>query len=297
MQTPAFSITGVTCSVVASILFGLTPWYLKFLPTVNGFDLLWNRILFSAVFGLATLVLVKQWREFKAIFVNLHRLMATISGSLLIIIQWWLFVWAPVSQKTIELALGYFLLPLTLALTGKLVYKETLTSLQKAAIGFATIGVAWEIIQQEQLPCVAIAVAGLYPFYFIVKRYAAVAMIPGLCFETLLFAPVSLFMLAHNGHFLSLLANHPDCWWLFPGLGFLYSVSFFLNIVASRLLPISLFGLLNCIEPTVIFAVATLILKEPVNNGQWVTYGFIWLAVSLVSIDLLRLICQHRAAM
>ena len=61
-------------------------------------------------------------------------------------------------------------------------------------------------------------------------------------------------------------------------------------IAASRLLPISLFGLLGYLEPAVIFAVALFVLGETIPVEQWLTYGFILLATIIVCFDSVNLL-------
>ncbi|WP_263080190.1 EamA family transporter RarD [Endozoicomonas sp. Mp262] len=294
-MTQSSLASGLAYSVSASLLFGITPWYLQFLTPLDGNTLLWNRIIFSALFGFIALMMTKQWAQFRHIFSTPRYLLASITGTIIMVIQWWLFVWAPVNNHTTELSLGYFLLPLTLALTGRLLYKEKLSSLQQAAIVFACVGVIHEIIQQGEWPWIAITVAGLYPIYFILKRYTGIGTVPGFLFECLLFSPIAIFMLASDSDFLSLISSRPDFWLLLPGLGFLCSISFFLYIAASRALPVSLFGLLTYLEPTIIFVVAIAILKEPFSGSQWITYGLISIAAGLVSLDSIKLLKQKAA--
>ena len=295
MTTPSFSLSGLTYSVSASVLFGLTPWYLQLLTPLDGNTLLWNRIIFSALCAFIALLCCKQWSEFRRIFTNPLRLFATIASTCIMIIQWWLFVWAPVNNQTAELSLGYFLLPLTLALVGWVVYKEKLSSLQQAAVAFAAVGIGYEIVQQGSLPWVAMAVSGLYPIYFMLKRYTGISTVPGFMFECLLFLPLALFALGMDSSFWILIAERCDLWLLLPGLGALCSISFFFYIAASRQLSVSLFGLLTYLEPAVIFAIAILVLKEPISSQQWITYGFIWIAAAMISLDSIRLIRQSVA--
>ena len=52
-------------------------------------------------------------------------------------------------------------------------------------------------------------------------------------------------------------------------------------ILASRLLPFSLFGLLSYVEPVLLVVVA-LLLGESIGRDEWLTYIPIWLAVLLL---------------
>lgn len=289
MTSNTVSSSGLACSVLASVLFGIVPWYVQLLG-MEGNLLFWNRISFTTVTIVAILWLQRRWPEVRTIFQSPRTMVYLGLGAVIIGIQWWLFVWAPVNGQTKELSLGYFLLPLTLALTGRLVYKETIRPLQKLAIVFAGIGVLAEIHQQGSLPWVAITVAGLYPFYFMLRRKVDVAPLPGMFFENLLFFPIALFILLTDTHFHNLLNTSGDLMFLLPGLGILCGSSMLFYIAASRKLPVSLFGLLGYLEPAVIFLVAILILREPFNAEQMLTYGFIWLAATITSFDSIRLV-------
>jgi chloramphenicol-sensitive protein RarD len=43
-------------------------------------------------------------------------------SSALLGVQLWLFMWAPLNGRSLDVSVGYFLLPLTMVLTGRLVY-------------------------------------------------------------------------------------------------------------------------------------------------------------------------------
>ena len=55
-------------------------------------------------------------------------------------------------------------------------------------------------------------------------------------------------------------------------------------ILASRLLPFSLFGLLSYVEPVLLVIVA-LLLGESIGQSEWPTYLAIWLAVLLLAAE------------
>jgi chloramphenicol-sensitive protein RarD len=51
-------------------------------------------------------------------------------------VQLWLFMWAPINDHGLGVSLGYFLLPLTLVLTGRLVFvaQGSYLTIGKAAV-------------------------------------------------------------------------------------------------------------------------------------------------------------------
>jgi len=65
---------------------------------------------------------------------------------------------------------------------------------------------------------------------------------------------------------------------LIPVLGLISASALVSYILASRLLPFSLFGLLSYVEPVLLVGVA-LLLGESISRDEWMTYLPIWLAV------------------
>ena len=294
-MSPSISTTGLTCSILSSLTFGLIPWHVQFLEPLNGTLLFWNRILFSAITAFAALLILKKFDDFKCLLRQPKNLLWLAAGTCIIAGQWWLFVWAPLNDLTKELSLGYFLLPLTLVLTGRIAYGEKLRPLQIVGTMTAMAGVGHELYEFGGLSWVTMVVFTGYPFYFLIRRRVQVSSLVCFSFESLLMLPFAVFALTNNTPFLSALTVNPNLYWLLPGLGFICTAAMLLYVVASKALPVSLFGLLSYLEPTIIFAVAVLILKEPVSHSQWVTYSFIWLATAIVCIDSIRIIAAKPA--
>ena len=79
-------------------------------------------------------------------------------------------------------------------------------------------------------------------------------------------------------------------------LGVLSAVALALYMMASRLLPLGLFGLLSYVEP-VLLAMVALMLGESIQPGQWWTYGPIFVAVAcLVADSVIRIRAANRTA-
>lgn len=289
-MSSSVSSTGLGYSILASLMFGLIPWYVQWLNPLDGSLLFWNRILFSSITALVSLLLLRKFRLFQQLLKEPGNMLWLAAGTLLVGFQWWLFVWAPINELTTELSLGYFLLPLTLVLTGRVVYGEKLRPLQMTGAALAAIGVAHEIYQFGSLSWVPVAVAAGYPLYFLIRRKVKVNSLACFMFENLLLLPFALFAIASDDGFLQTLSANTDLYYLLPGLGMLCTLAMLIYVAASKALPVSLFGLLSYLEPAIIFMVAIFILKEPLPSSQWATYGFIWLATAIICIDSIRIV-------
>src|SRR3546814_13395433 len=82
----------------------------------------------------------------------------------------WLFSWAPLHNKALDVALGYFLLPLVMVLTGRVFYNERLSRFQLAAVALAAIGVENELVRVDSFSWATALVMFGYPPYFMLRR-------------------------------------------------------------------------------------------------------------------------------
>jgi chloramphenicol-sensitive protein RarD len=68
------------------------------------------------------------------------------------------------------------------------------------------------------------------------------------------------------------------------GLGILSAIGLGSYILASRFLPLVVFGLLGYLEP-VLLALASLVLGESIGQEEWFTYLPIWCAVFVLVLE------------
>lgn len=286
---------GVGFSILSSCLFALLYFYTTLLAPMTGAQIFAWRILLALPALAVILARGRAWGQVREITGRLRRerllwLWLPLSAGL-IGVQFWLFVWAPVNQKALDVAMGYFLLPLSMALLGRIAYKERLSRTQHVAILVAALGVAHELLHTGAFSwATAIVVLG-YPPYFALRRYLRAGSMGMLWFDMLLLAPVALLVLLAAGpapgaaqrNGFGLLIAYPALILLVLLLGIISSVAVAAYISASRILPLGLFGLLGYVEPVLLFWVSVLFLGEPVSGQALLTYVPIWLAVMLIA--------------
>jgi chloramphenicol-sensitive protein RarD len=285
---------GITFSVGASALFALLSVYAKLLAPLSGLDIFAWRVLWTAPGALALIALRSRLPELRTLatraMTERWTALALIVSAALLGVQLWVFLWAPLHGRMLEVSLGYFLLPLTMVLTGRFYYRERLDPLQWAAVGCAAIGVAHELWVTGAFAWPTVFVALGYPPYFVLRRKINVDSLTAFAVEMTLLFPVAAVMAATGGS-LKLLAGRIDMWvlWL-PGLGLLSTVALASYLKASRLLPMALFGILGYVEPVLLVLVSVTVLGEHLSAAQLATYVPIWLAVALTALHGARLI-------
>src|SRR5690625_5658495 len=111
---------GVALSVSASVLFALVYYASALLYPLEGADLFAWRI-FLGVPALAVIVhQTRRWPEIGAVAKRLctegRFLLLSLLSAFLFGVQLWLFVWAPLNHRALDVSMGYFLLPLSMVL-------------------------------------------------------------------------------------------------------------------------------------------------------------------------------------
>ena len=158
---------GITFSVTSSVLFAVLYYYSTLLVPLNGEEIFGWRTLLT--FPFLTMFIWSGGRQVmvhalaQRMLRNPALLLGALATSAFLGVQLWLFMWAPLHGRALNVSLGYFLLPLTMLMTGRIVYKEKLSRLQNLAALCAAFGVANELYQIGNFSWETVVVALGYP--------------------------------------------------------------------------------------------------------------------------------------
>lgn len=290
---------GVVLSVAASVLFAVMYYFTSLLTPLSGLEIFGWRMLLTVPCMTVFMVVSGEWRhvwELLRLLAGKPRLMGGIVlSSVLLGVQLWLFMWAPLNGRSLDVSLGYFLLPLTMVLTGRLVYGEKLSRLQLIAVVLAAIGVLNELYQVGGFSWATLLVIIGYPIYFVLRKRLATDHLGGLWLDMALMLPVALWFVQSGEQGFAVLDAHKGLYGLIPMLGLISASALVCYIIASRLLAFSLFGLLSYVEPVLLLGVA-LLLGESIGPGEWLTYIPIWLAVMVLVFEGFKHLMRQRRA-
>ena len=287
---------GVAMSFFSSCVFTIIPAYVLNLAPLDGVQVFAQRILWSLPAVFILLLMVGRGAVLKANVQRLKRepllVLALLTAASLMGVQWFMFVWAPLTGHMLDLTLGYFLMPLVLVLAGRLFYNEYLRKLQRIAVFCAVLGMLHELWRVGGFSWVTIVCAVGYPPYFMLRRWMGFDAFTGFFLEMLVMSPVAIYLIINFAP-PQVFIESPQLWYLLPGLGLLSTLAFAAMLGASRLLPLGLLGILSYVEPVLLFLFSVLWIGEAVESGQWITYVPIWLAVFLVIFDSLRVLLKQ----
>ncbi|OLU26443.1 EamA family transporter RarD [Pseudomonas sp. PA27(2017)] len=281
-------LKGIALSIASSCAFASLYYYATLLKPLNGEEIFGWRMLLTLPCVTLFLLLGREWDPVKEIFARLKQQPILIFGlaasSALLGVQQWLFMWAPINGRGLQVSLGYFLLPLVMLMIGMLVYRERLSRLQKTAGISALLGVAHELFQVGGFAWETLLVAGGFPIYFMLRRKLNTANLGGLWFDMLLVLPIACWFVLGQQSTMAHFEQAPRLYILVLILAVISAAAFMAYTTAGRLLPFSLFGLLGYVEPVLMVAVALLI-GERIAPHEWATYIPIWVAVGLLMVE------------
>lgn len=276
---------GVVVSVASSVAFGLIYFLTPLLHPMSGEALWAMRALTALPFVTMVLLVSRDWRLVLDIGRRVRKkpvlLLALILSAALMTLQLWIFSWAPLNGRAMQVALGYFLLPLVLVVLGKFLYQDRMTWWQWAAAGTALVGVVYEVFRIGGVSWETLTVALGYPAYFVLRRAIGTGHLGGMWWDFAIMLPFATAMTIWSFADGSWVAQNPALWWAAPSISLFAAFALLLYLLASRLLSMSLFGLLSYVEPAMLL-VASLLIGERIATSEWFTYGAIWTAVLIL---------------
>jgi chloramphenicol-sensitive protein RarD len=288
---------GLACGVGAFAWWGLAPLYFKAVGHIYVWEVLAHRVVWSLAFLAVVVTGLRRWRGLPAALADPKVLRALAISTLLIGLNWSLYIHAVDTNRVMEASFGYFITPLVNVALGVAFLGERLRRLQGLGIALAVIGVVILAATGHGLPWIALVLAVSFGCYGLARKTAPIDGLLGLLVETAALAPVALAYLTWrevHGHG-AFTAGASDALWL-AASGLVTSVPLIAFVVAARRLTMATIGVLQYIGPTVQFLLAVLVFDEPFMRPQAVSFAFIWSAVVLYTIDSVRSLRATAAA-
>jgi len=270
-------------AVAAYSLWGFAPVYWKLLRALPAAELLAHRVLGSLAVGLLLVAATRRWRELAAVLRSHQRVLPIVASSLLIGLNWLVFIQAVNTGHVLATSLGYFLNPLVSVLLGVVFLGERLTRGQLAAVVIGAAGVVYWAVDLGEAPWIALTLAASFGLYGLVRKLASVGPLEGFTLEVLLLAPAALAYLAHLGAQDVMTLPHVgvDVKALLAGAGVITAAPLLCFTSAARLLPLSTLGFFQYLAPSLSFLIAVGLYREPFGRAQAVAFSCVWAALAL----------------
>ena len=280
----------ILLAVAAFGMWGLFPVYFKWIQQVPAAEIMAHRIVWSLVFLMLFMWLFKRRFAHRKILASKKLTTGLLLSSIMIAINWCLYVWAVVDDQVLSTSLGYFINPIISVFLGIIFLGERLNFKQGIALVLVIIAVFNLIFQAGEFPWLALTLAFSFAFYGLIRKRLEIDSYNGLLFEVAVLIPIAL------GYLLWL--TYDDSL-VFTTVGLGFDLLIMLSGVIT-LLPLVLFaaslkgiklstvGFIQYLAPTLSFLLAVFIYNEPFDNVRLMSFVLIWTALILISYDAWR---------
>ena len=278
---------GIAYAALSYVLWGLFPLYFKQVAGVPPLEIVLHRSVWSLVFLLALLTVLRRFAWLRDAFAKPRRLASFALSALLLSGNWLMYVWAVNNGRVIDASLGYFINPLIYVVLGYFVLHERPRRVQWLAVALAALGVLWLTVQARQLPWIALVLAGSFGLYGLMRKTASLGALEGLALETLLLAPLAVPLLTlwtWQGHSALAQGDAGTVAWLLLA-GPLTAVPLLLFAAGARRITLATLGVLQYIGPTLQFALGVWLYHEPFDRARFAGFALIWLALLVYSAE------------
>ena len=282
---------GVLLGASAFLFWGFAALYWPLLSASDPSEVLAHRMVW-ALLAMCVILLVTRrgWGWVIPVLRNPRRLLPVAVAAVVISLNWWGFIYSVSINETLQASLAYFINPLMSVLLGMVFFSERLRPLQWVAVALGTFAVVVMTIAYGATPWLSLLMATSFATYGAVKKYVDLDGTQSLTVETLvMFLPALGFVVyleaSGVGTTFSVSVGHTA---LLIGGGFVTALPLLLFGMATRLIPLSVVGMLQYIAPTLIFLIGWLIQGEEMPASRWAGFVLVWLALCVFVFDQFR---------
>ncbi|GAA4196488.1 EamA family transporter RarD [Microbacterium oryzae] len=284
----------------AYLLWGVLPLYFVLLAPTGPWEVVAWRVLLSLVFCALLLTVTRGWGRMAAVLRNRRLALWTAIAGVLIYVNWQTFLIATLTGHVIESSLGYFINPIVTVLLAVLVLHERLRPAQWAAIGIAAVAVAVIVIAYGSVPWISLLLSASFGFYGLVKNRigGAVDAVSGLAIETAWLTPVAVVQLVVVAMTTGLTYGSVSILHtvMLSLAGVATAIPLLLFAAGARRVSLTTIGLLQFIAPILQFLCGVVVLGEPMPLERWIGFGIVWVALAVLSFDMVQNARRSRQA-
>ena len=284
---------GILYAALSYIIWGFFPIYWKLIDYVSAGETLAQRVFWAFAFMVLLLIFTKKWPMFvnfvKEIVKKPKLFWSLFIASLLISVNWGVFIWAVNAGRILETSLGYYINPLISVLLGVIVLKEKLSGAQIFAFVLAGIGVLTLTIHFGSVPWVSLSLAITFGLYGLAKKMIKADSEIGLTLETMMMVPFALGYLIYimSQSQIQFFVSLPTALLLIGG-GVATALPLLFFAKGVQKVSLSMLGILQYIAPTLSLMVGVFIYHEAFTKAHLIAFIFIWLALIIYTLSVTK---------
>ena len=285
------TINGILYSGFGSLWWGVIGViYFKTVSFVSPLELTIHRTIWTAFLLFFSILIYGKWNETFNIIKNIKITFFLILSSVLIVTNWFTWIYAVTVNKLIDAAFGYYIFPILSVFFGILFLKESHNKMKLIAIGLVIIAVIYLLIDIKSTPWIGLIVALTWSFYTLIRKKIDVSTDLGLFIESAFMTPFALiafYFITKNGNNYFSLNDISMSFWLFlAGANTLIPLGLYLY--GSSLAGLGPAAMIFFLAPTGQFLLGFYYFDEPLDLNKLISFVIIWIAVAIYLRDLAK---------
>ena len=283
------TFNGILASGLGSLWWGVIGvLYFKSVAFVSPLELTIHRTVWTAFILIFLISIYSKWNDVFKILKNFKTTLLLILTSILIVGNWYTWIYAVTINKLIDAAFGYYIFPILSVFLGILFLNESCTRMKLVAIGLVMIAVVYLLADLKSTPWIGLIVAFTWSFYTLIRKKIQIPTDLGLFIESAFMTPfaiIAFYFIVKTGNNYFSLNNISMSFWLFLA-GANTLIPLFLYLYGSSLAGLGPASMIFFLAPTGQFLLGFYYFGEDLDIKKMISFIIIWIAVAIYLRDL-----------
>ncbi len=279
------TIQGILLVCTTYLLWGLYPLFWVLLNHVNPIEIIFHRIFWSFIFTGIILFVFLDYKSFlkkvKTMWQDKTQFLIAVAGSILISLNWGVYIWAVVNQKVLDASIGYYINPIFTIAMGAIVLKEKLSKTQKLSVFISLLGVLVIIVYNGRLPWVSLLLPFSFSLYSLTKKKLDLKAMDSLFLECAILMPIVIPALGYFQFTGTSAFTFDKTGLLLVIAGPVTALPLYFYAAGVKKIKLSDAGIIQYMSPTIAFCIGYFVLHERVNVSYFIALGLIWIGIIL----------------
>ena len=281
---------GLLFALGAYGIWGSFPLIIHSLDFAAPLEVVAWRIVFGLLLGVILIAATNGWEQLSAVLRDRRAMLMLLLCSILIYVNWFVYVVGVSSGHIVESSLGYFINPIVTVVLAVFFQREKLTRLQWLAVSLGALAVTVLTFDYGRPPMIALSLALSFGFYGLVKARLGSSVTPLISYsvETAMLLPLAtgqLLVMSASG--LAFGSNGFYSWFGLALFGFLTAIPLILFGSATKHIPLAWVGFMQYLTPSIQFVMALTVFHEPMPAVRWIGFAIVWAGLLVLTAPIL----------
>jgi chloramphenicol-sensitive protein RarD len=285
------TFNGILASGLGSLWWGVVGvLYFKSVSFVSPLELTIHRTVWTAFLLIFSISIYSKWSDVFKILKDLKITLLLISTSILIVGNWYTWIYAVTVNKLIDAAFGYYIFPILSVFFGILFLRESHSRMKLVSISLVIIAVIFLLIDLKSTPWIGLIVALTWSSYTLIRKKIQIPTDLGLFIESAFMTPFAIiafyFITKEGNNYFSLNDISMSFWLFFAGANTLIPLGLYLY--GSSLAGLGPAAMIFFLAPTGQFLLGFYYFGEDLDLNKMISFIIIWIAVAIYLRDLAK---------